>query len=132
MRLSRALLWVTLLTLPGVMAAQDTTPTAPKIRRNPDLITLQEIEAAHEGMRTAADLVKNLRSNWLSFRGPTSVNSTTPSAQVYVDGVHRGGAPALAEVPRGSIREIRHLRGTDATQRFGLNHENGAILVLTK
>jgi hypothetical protein len=128
----RILLCLAFVAVPGTLAAQDTTHAAPKIKRNPDLITTQEIEATSGGMQTAYDLVKQLRGGWLAVHGRTSVVSAAQTVQVYVDGLRRGDPSALTEVPRGSIREIQHLRGADATQRFGSNHENGAILVITK
>jgi hypothetical protein len=123
---------LTAVLFPIGLSAQDTTKPAPKIKRNPDLITAQEIAVAPEAARTALDLVKQLRPLWLQTRGPSSISLGTPAAQVYVDGMHRGGPDTLTDVHRESIREIRHLRGTDASQRYGLNHENGAILVTTK
>lgn len=128
----RTWLSLALLAMPGVLPAQDTANAPPKIRRNPDLISTQEIEAAPDAARTAHDLVKQLRPTWLSIRGPSSMSTPTLGPQVYVDGVRRLGVRSLAEIPRLTVREIRHLRGTDATQRYGLDHENGAILVTTK
>ena len=127
-----ASLLLTAVLFPIGLSAQDTTKPAPKIKRNPDLITAQEIAAAPDAARTAFDLVKQLRPLWLSVRGPSSISLGTPKPQAYVDGVLRGDPSTLSDISRESIREIRHLRGTDATQRFGVNHENGAILVTTK
>lgn len=128
----RSLLCLVLLAMPGALTAQDSTQASPRIKRNPDFISAQEIEAASDAARTAHDLVKQLRPTWLSFRGPTSMNSPTLGPQVYVDGVRRLGVNSLTEVPRNTVKEIRRLRGTEATQRYGLDHESGAILVATK
>lgn len=120
------------LVLPARLAAQDTTHKAPKIRRNPDLISQQEIEAAPEAWQTGYALVEQLRGNWLRRHGISSVTQQTPLPQVYVAGMKRGGPSSLEDIPRASIREIQHLGGTDATQRFGQGHESGAILVILK
>lgn len=128
----RTLLCLAILALPGALEAQDTTRPAPKPRRNPDLISTQEIEAASESMRNAYELVKGLRSNWLSIRGGSSLIRGSSVVKVYVDGVRRGGPETLEQIPKSSIKEMQRLRGTDATQRFGVDHENGAILVISR
>lgn len=120
------------LVLPAGLAAQDTTRKDPRPRRNPDLISEQEVQAAPDASTTALDLVRQLRPSWLRQRGAGSIRLTTPPAQVYVGGVRRGGPGALQDVPRASIREIQHLNGADATMHYGMGHESGAILVILK
>lgn len=127
-----ALLSLLVLAVPGSLSAQDTTKPDPKIRRNPDLISSQEIEAASDAMRTAYDVVKQLRPIWLTARGQSSIRLRTPEPQVYVGGAHRGGVASLGDIARSSIRQIEHLRGQDATNRYGTGHESGAILVTLK
>ena len=131
-RLPLLLVLLAALSVPSALAAQDSAKPAPKsaakLRRDPDLISQEEI-AAVEDVQNAYDLVKRLRPNWLSFRGPSSINLPTPEVMVYVNGVQRGGPDMLKDLQRTGLREIRHLRGTEATQRFGTGHENGAILV---
>lgn len=114
------------------LSAQDTAKPDPKLKRHPDRISIQEIEAAPDAAVTAMDLVEHLRPQWLRGRGNSSIRSRTTEVQVYVSGLRKGGINALADVGRNSIKEIQHLRGTDATQRFGMNHESGAILVILR
>jgi hypothetical protein len=130
-RLFPALMLVAVL-LPAGLSAQDSTKPAPKLKRHPDLISNQEIEAAPLSATTAHNLVQHLRPNWLRGRGPSSIMLETAGVQVYVSGMHQGGASALEQVARNSIKEIQHMRGTDAVQRYGTGHENGAILVILK
>jgi hypothetical protein len=120
------------LILPAAGAAQDSTHKAQKMTRNPDLISEQEIQAAPDAWQTAFALVEQLRPNWLRQHGVGSMRSTTAVPQVYVSGMKRGGPSTLEDVPRASIKEIQHLRGTDASQRYGMGHESGAILVILK
>jgi len=121
--------------VPAALQAQDTArpaaKTAAKLRRDPDLISQLEIAAAGDA-QTAFEIVKRLRPNWLNVRGPSSINLPTPDVVIYVNGVRRGGPDTLKDLPITGLNEIRHLRGTEATQRFGLGHENGAILVSFK
>ncbi len=119
--------------LTAVVQAQDTTTKKPKIRRDPDLISAEEIEAADADAQSAFELVTRLRPLWLNKRDIGSMAMAAAEIQIYVNDVKSpGGPPALKAIPRATIKEIRHLRGTDASQRFGTNHENGAILVTTK
>ncbi len=120
------------LILPVGLAAQDTTPKAPKLKRNPDLISHQEIQAAPDAWQTAFSLVEQLRPSWFRQRGRSSINLATPSVQVYVGGVKRGGPSSLEDVARAAIKEIQHLSGSDASLRYGMGHESGAILVVLK
>lgn len=75
---------------------------------------------------SAADLVASLRPLWLSKRGPDG------EVQVYVDDIHLGGIEMLRSVRVTSISLIRHLDGIQASARYGLNHNQGAILVSTR
>lgn len=131
-RLLLPLVCLSLLILPAGLRAQDSTHKAPKIKRNPDLISEQEIQAAPESWQTAFALVQQLRPGWLISHGQSSIMNETPKPQVYVGGIQRGDPSSLEDVPRASIKEIQHLRGIDAMQRYGTGHENGAILVILR
>ncbi len=122
------LLLAVALFLPAAVHAQDSAKAKPKIKRNPDVISVEEIEAASDA-QDAYQLVKRLRPLWLTMRGGGSMNSRVGEIAVYVAGMRQGGPDALREISRTSVVEIRFLRGSDATQRFGTGHENGAILV---
>ena len=127
MKHSSCLLLALIVALPAGLSAQD--PVKPKIKRSPDLITFEEIQAFAPNAPTAYDVVKQLRSLWLQRRGANSLTLTTQDVQIYVNGVNRGGPNALAEIRGADVQELQHLRASDATQRYGTNHENGAILV---
>jgi hypothetical protein len=119
------------LLLPATVYAQDSAKAKPKIKRNPDVISMQEIEASTDA-HDAYELVKRLRPLWLTMRGVGSINLPVAELAVYVNGVRMGGPDALRDIPRTDVAEMRFLRGTDATQRFGTGHENGAILVTSR
>jgi hypothetical protein len=97
--------------------------------RNPDALTRFEIQARPE-LRSALDAVRTLRPAFLRTRPTGSIQNQAPIV-VYVDGVRRGGPETLAGIPAPVVGEIRYLKGNDATTRFGMGHENGAILVTT-
>jgi len=82
--------------------------------------------------RNALEVIPSLRPNFMLSRPSGSLRNLTPVAiKVYVDGVPRGGPEALVVIPANLLVEIQYLKGTDATTRFGINHESGAILVKT-
>ncbi len=133
-RVSRVLTAL-LLSAPLSLAAQDTTERKPerKLPRDPQVISLEEIMVAAAETHSAFDLVQRLRPFWIGpNRGPSSVNLRTAEPVIYVNNQRRGSPAVLLEYSPSVIREIRRLHGTEASMRFGTNHENGAILVVLR
>jgi len=95
-----------------------TTPT--------DRETLRPEEWGSRNFYSAAEAVAALRPLWLSKRGPDG------EVQVYIDGVHVGSTEMLRSVRISSVAYIKHLDGIQAAARYGLNHEQGAILISTR
>lgn len=109
-------------------ASSGTTRATPS--RSTDVISAEEIAAI--SVTTAFEAVQRLRPQWLRNRGPTSitgVNSGDPV--VYIDEVRAGGLEALERLSIHIVREMRYLSGQDASVRYGLDHDNGAIMVDT-
>jgi hypothetical protein len=98
-------------------------------RQNPRLITAAEMEAA--GYTDAFSVVQALRPQWLWTRGTTTVN-LQESIKVYLDGSLMGGPEQLRQIQVRSITSIRFLDGLEATNRWGLDHGLGAIVVSTR
>ena len=98
---------------------------------NGDLITADEI--ARSNASSAYEIVQRVRPAFLRTRGSQSIqNPTPPSPVVYLDGMRYGPVGSLAQIPAIGIVSIQYMNAIDATQRFGLGHEGGAILVSTK
>lgn len=95
-----------------------TTPT--------DRESLRPEEWGTRNFYTAAEAVAALRPLWLSKRGPDG------EVQVYIDEVHVGTIEMLRSVRISSVAVIKHLDGIQASARFGMNHDQGAILVTTR
>ncbi len=51
---------------------------------------------------------------------------------VYRDGVLVGAKAALRSIKVGDVAEVRRLSPSEASQRFGLDHGAGAILITSK
>ena len=118
-----------LLLLPAALAGQDSAKAKPRIKRTPDVITVEEIDAAPSDIQDAYTLVTRLRPNWLRTRGVGSMVRGSDNVVIYVNEAKWGDPETLRSLRRSGIREMRHLNGAEATQQFGLNHENGAILI---
>jgi hypothetical protein len=95
-------------------------------RSNSNLITQAEI--AEAGTSDAYQLVQRLRPVWLQTRGATSFTQGGDVA-VYMDGTKVGEREALRSIRTDDIESIEFLDAGKAQLRFGVGHENGAILV---
>lgn len=110
-------------------AAPVNAPAPVKRKRNANLITAEEIRETNAA--DAYDAVSRLRANWLRKRGVSSINREG-TILVYQDGMRYGGIGSLRQINAGMIESISFLDGMQATQRFGVDHGNGAILVATR
>ena len=102
-------------------------PSGPRVDRS--LLTADEMMRA--GSQDAFAAVQALRPHWLTTRGTNSLSSPG-MVKVYLDGNLMGGPDFLRQITVTSIGSIRHLDGLEATQRYGLDHGEGAILVFTR
>jgi hypothetical protein len=103
------------------------TPAAASSDRS--LISAEEMEGS--GFTDAYSLIQALRPQWLRTRGATSINQRE-FVRVYVDDSLLGGPELLQQVTVHSIASIRHMTGLEATQRWGLDHGAGAIVIRTR
>ncbi len=98
-------------------------------RSNSNLIT--QVDIAEAGTADAYQLVQRLRPVWLQIRGSTSFTQGSDVA-VYLDGTKVGEREALRSIRTDDIQSIEFLDAGRAQLRFGVGHENGAILVTTR
>jgi hypothetical protein len=118
----------TLLAALLVLVACGPRTSGPRGDRN--FITTEELRAS--GRPDAYAAVETLRPLWLRTRGPTSITQGQQSVQVYLDGSLMGDLDQLRRIPSHSVSSMRFLDGPEATQRWGLNHGLGAIVVATR
>lgn len=98
-----------------------------RVRRDRNALSAEEIQAS---MQTdALGIVRTLRPAWLRSRGTGSLRGPGATVRVYVDGRMAGGVEALRQVPASSIREMRYMDASQATQRYGTDHGAGVIQV---
>ena len=115
----------------GTGASQQSQPSSTH-RGSPDRITQEEL--ATVDVQNALQAVQRLRPSFLQNRGGAS-SSITQGPQdvvVYVDQTRMGGPNTLSQIPITDVKEIQHLSGTDATQRYGTGHGSGVIIVIRK
>ena len=97
--------------------------------RDRSVLTTEEI--GRTGSHDAYSAVQALRPQWLTKRGTSTINMRE-TIKVYLDGNLMGGPEYLRQITLSSVGSIRHLDGLEATQRYGLDHGQGAILVFTR
>jgi hypothetical protein len=120
------------LTLAAVLAcaSSGTGGTSP-VRREPNLITEQEIQASAE--TNAFDVVSRLRPMFLKTRGQSTISSGgSEYASVFLDGQYYGEIPSLRNILANQVHEIRYLNGPDAVSKYGMRYGSGAVDVRSK
>lgn len=96
-----------------------------------DVIT--EAELQEFGAQPLRQAIQRLRPQFLRTRGPSSI--TMQSADVivvYMGNTRMGGLEVLDQITTSDVREVRYMSPTDATQRFGINHTSGAIILVPR
>lgn len=94
---------------------------------NANLITLEEIEAAHQP--DLFDVVRALRPNWLRPYSATVQNGQDTGVSVYVDNQRVGGVEVLRDMTSTTATGLRYYSPSEAQSRFGLGNLQGVIQV---
>jgi hypothetical protein len=103
--------------------------------RQQDVISESEISSRATDASNALQIVQKLRPQMLRSRGLVSPNDMTGEAsmpKVYVDNVSYGAIESLANINAAQVKEIKFIKGPDATTTWGTGHMGGVILVTTK
>jgi hypothetical protein len=95
-----------------------------------DAEQLTREEMLKEHFTNVYDAVAALRSAWLTVRGTDSFTQTS-QVWVYFDGNRLGGVDEMRSVVVSSVASVRHYNGVDATMRWGVGHNAGAIQILS-
>ena len=109
---------------------QGTLANAPTSRKS-NVLTLEEVSAAHADVATAYDAVARLRPNWLASHGVTSTVANgggTEYATVYVDGQPYGDITSLRNIPAYHVGEFRYYNMTEAGAKFGLRAGSSGVI----
>ncbi len=95
---------------------------------NRQMLTQEEFGSA--SFRTAYAAVESLRPRWLRSRGSGSFRGSS-QVQVYFNDSRLGGVAQLRNIPISSVSSMQFIDGNTASARWGLNHEDGVIYVLS-
>lgn len=74
--------------------------------------------------------VETLRPAWLR-EYTMSIKGGPERVQVYLDGMKLGGPEMLRGIAPTSVGHVEFMSAIEASQRYGLNHGAGAIVVTT-
>ena len=100
-----------------------------------DLITRDMLqEARASGSMTALDAIRRYRPIWLrTQRGQDSFYAQgRRGVRVYFDDVQYGGVASLRDLDVETIEEMRFLDKREATMKFGTDHAEGAIMIVSR
>lgn len=112
-----------------ILAACGSRPAPQSASPARNVLSAAEMQAG--GYPDAFTTVQSLRPQWLRLRGPSSLGRQG-TIKVYLDGSLLGGPESLQQITIRSISTIRYFDGLEATQRWGLDHGQGAIAVSTR
>jgi len=115
----------------GLTLAQACTGSTGRRGPAPDLSAISTAELEASPYANVFEVVQALRPNWLRLKGATTFKQVE-YVRVYLDGSLLGAPEQLRQVSTRSIASIRFLDGVAATQRWGLDHGQGAIVVSTR
>ena len=103
----------------------------PKAKKNPNVISKDELMDPAITSRDALTAIRHLRPNFFAYRGPTSTNDPTAgNTQISQDYGPLRPLSDLAAMNTFTFVEVRYLNAEAATGRFGLNANGGAVIVL--
>lgn len=123
-------------TLVLVSSACVSTRDGVQVSAEYNTITYEEIEQAMQRrpLQNAYELIEFLRPKYLVPRIQNTVNqgAIRKAPVVYVNNVRFGSVDELYNISIGQIVEIHYLKSNEATHRFGIGHEGGAIIISTR
>ena len=122
----------------GAACAQKTTSASPvgtvesrRIRKNPDVISQEELRDPTIAGVDAMTAIRQLRPAFFRTRGPQSfVNASAGQVQISQDYGPLQSMNSLVQVDTRSLVEVRYLNANDAQNRFGINANGGPVIVV--
>jgi len=107
------------------------TAAAPRIRRNPDVISQEELRDPTIAGADAMTAIRQLRPAFFRTRGPQSfANPNAGQVQISQDYGPLQSLTQLSAVDTRSLVEVRYLNANDAQNRFGINANGGPVIVV--
>ena len=116
---------LSILLLTGACASGQNT-TGQRVDRN--VITREQIQ--QNGYRNAYEAVEALRAPWLVTR-PDGL-TVQREVLVYLDNTRLGGIETLRQIAAAQIIRITWIDAATAMNRWGVDHSQGVIMVITR
>ena len=103
----------------------------PKPKKNPLVISRDELQDPAITSRDALTAIRHLRPNFFVYRGPTTYNDPSAGAtQFSQDYGPLRPLKELASMNTFTFVEVRYLDANAAQNRFGINANAGPVIVL--
>ncbi|MEO8561089.1 MAG: hypothetical protein ABI601_03380 [bacterium] len=112
-------------------AGPATAGTEPRVSRNGDVISKEELQDPTIAGLDAMTAVRQLRPAFFRNRGPQSFsNATAGQVQISQDFGPLQPLSQLSAIDTRSLQQVRYLNANDAQSRFGINANGGPVIVL--
>ena len=116
---------------PSSSASTDVGTSAPRARKNPDIISEQELRDPTIAGTDAMTAIRQLRPAFFRNRGPQSFsNASAGQVQVSQDYGPLQSVNNLTAIDTRSLVEVRYLNANDAQSRFGITANGGPVIVV--
>ena len=103
----------------------------PKAKKNPSVISREELMDPAITSRDALTAIRHLRPNFFAYRGPTSTSDPTAgNTQISQDYGPLRPLSELAAMNTFTFVEVRYFTAEQAAGRFGLRANGGPVIVL--
>ena len=103
----------------------------PKAKKDPNVITQEELQDPAITSRDAYTAIRHLRPNFFTYRGPTTYNDPAAgSVQFSTDYGPLRPIKELTQMNTFTFVEVRYLNADQAQNRFGINANAGPVIVL--
>ena len=126
-----AALWLAACASAGGDTAGSSSSSATSSRPQDRTTLTAETLRAHGG-RNLYDVIRQERPHWLNIRGPGTLSGPVEDIVIYYDGSRMGGSSFLRGINTDLVEGVRYLSGPEASSRYGLNHQNGAIIITSR
>jgi hypothetical protein len=127
----RAFILLSLATL-GCASGTVTKSSTPGSTPNRDRNRITAEQLTRTTANNVYEAIQQLQPQWLSDRGPNTINGPKETAVVYIDGSRFGDLENLRGLQLSNVAEIRYLTSAEASNRYGMGLPRGVIEVTTK
>jgi hypothetical protein len=104
---------------------------AARVRRNPNVLTAEELSEPSIISLTLMDAIQRLRPNWVRARGATSISAGGDVLPRVMINESPSQLDVLRSLRPSDVTSAEFMSGADATTLYGTGYVNGLIKVKT-